>query len=85
MKVDTNADEAGDEDEEDDAERCLDEDDNEDKDTFRVYTEDDDEDGYDIGKLNISDKTVKLDEVLTLDGDNTKDSLIKSTDIEILR
>ena len=54
--------------------------------TQRLLEEDDDDDdSYDVGKLNISDKTVKLDEVLTLDDDNSKNSLIKSSDIEILR
>ena len=46
---------------------------------------DDDDNSYNVGKLNISDKTVKLDEVFNLDDGGSKNSLIKSSEIEILR
>jgi hypothetical protein len=47
--------------------------------------EDDDDDSYNVGKLSISDKTIKLDEVFNLDEGSSKNSLIKTSDIEILR
>jgi hypothetical protein len=51
----------------------------------KIEEDEEDEENYNIGKLNISDKTVNLDEVLDLGKNTSKNSLIADNEIEILR